>query len=222
MNAVPNAAPTVTVSNATATHGQTLAASALFSGSDTDGDAIVSYQLWDGTSDASSGAWKVNGVVQAANQAIDVTAANLANASFVSGSGSDQLYVRANDGLVWGDWKAFTVTAPPDAAPVVSASDRTFTASQTVAASTLFSVTDAESDTITKYEFWDSNGAAGSGQWKVNGVAQQANQAIGVLAADLANASFTAASVAATNDLLYVRAFDGLLWSDWKAFNAHV
>jgi len=40
----------------------------------------------------------VNGVVQGANWAIDVTAMQLAQTTFQSGSGSDDLWVRANDG----------------------------------------------------------------------------------------------------------------------------
>jgi len=40
----------------------------------------------------------VNGLVQGANWAIDVTAAQLAQTTFQSGSGSDDLWVRANDG----------------------------------------------------------------------------------------------------------------------------
>ena len=65
--------------------------------SDGDGDAIAKYQLWDSTADPASGHWLVNGTAQGANQAIDVTAAQLAQTSFQSGSGSDTVYVRAFD-----------------------------------------------------------------------------------------------------------------------------
>ena len=219
--APPNAAPVLSAADKAASHGQAFAASALFSTSDADSDTITKYQLWDGNAAESSGHWTVNGAVKAAGQAIDVAAADLANTTFQSGSGSDQLYARAFDGLVWGDWKAFTVSAPVDRAPVVSATAPTVSLAfnQSVAASTLFSVTDAESDTITKYQFWDGNSGASSGYWSVSGTPQQAQQTIEVLAADLASASFTAGSAAAT-DQLSVRAFDGYLWSDWKAFSA--
>ncbi len=219
--APPNAAPVVSAPDKTATHGQAFAASALFSATDTDGDTITKYQLWDGNTAESSGHWTVNGTVKAAGQAIDVTAADLANTTFQSGSGSDLLYARAFDGLVWGDWKAFTVSAPVDSAPVVSATAPTvsLTFNQSVAASSLFSVTDAENDAITKYQFWDGTPDTSSGHWSVNGAPRQAQQTVEVLAADLASASFTAGSAAAT-DQLFVRAFDGYLWSDWKAFSA--
>ena len=54
----------------------------------------------------------VNGVAQGTNQAIDLTAALLSASTFHSGSGSDDLWVRAFDGLDWGAWKEFHVTAP--------------------------------------------------------------------------------------------------------------
>src|SRR5260370_37785784 len=107
--------------------------------------------------------WSVNGVVQGVNEAIDVTAAQLANTTFQSGSGSDDLYVRASDGLLWSDWKEFHVNAPLDHAPVASAFDFTAIHNQTVSASSLFSVTDADNDCITNYQFWDSTTNASSG-----------------------------------------------------------
>jgi len=61
---------------------------------------------------------------------------------------------------------------------------------QTAAASSLFSVTDADNDSITKYQFWDSTANATSGHWSVVGVAQGTNVAIDVTAAQLASTTF--------------------------------
>ena len=58
-----------------------------------------------------------NGVVEPANQLIDVTAAQLSELSFDTGYGADTLKVRANDGSQWGNFATFTVTPPPNAAP---------------------------------------------------------------------------------------------------------
>jgi hypothetical protein len=72
------------------------AASALFSVSDGENDTITEYQFWDLTSDPASGHWVVNGFAQGANQAIDVTAAQLA-----------QLLVRSSWPMAsrpWGRW----------------------------------------------------------------------------------------------------------------------
>ena len=58
-------------------------------------------------------------------------------------------------------------------------------ANQNIAASSLFSVSDADGDAITKYQFWDSTSDPLSGHFVVGGVAQGTNQYIDVTAAQL-------------------------------------
>jgi hypothetical protein len=100
-------APQVTASNLLTLPGQTIAASSLFTASDPNGGSIATYAFWDSNS---NGHFSVNGVTQAANAEIDVTAAQLANTAYVSGSGTDQLYVRVNNGTAWSAWQPFTAT----------------------------------------------------------------------------------------------------------------
>src|SRR5258705_8379527 len=119
------------------------------------------------------------------NQAIDVAAAQLAQTIFQSGSGSDDLRVRANDGIDWGAWKAFHVNAPVDQKPVVSGGDASLPLNSSVPVMSLFSVSDPEHDPIIHYQFWDSNPAATSGHFEINGTPQGANQAIDVSAAQV-------------------------------------
>ena len=69
---------------------------------------------WDSTADPASGYWIVDGTVQAAQQAVDVTPAQLVDARFQSASGTDHVWVRAYDGMAWGDWTSFYITAPTD------------------------------------------------------------------------------------------------------------
>ncbi len=216
----PNHAPVVSVTDLTATKGEAFAASDLFTASDADaGDSITQYQFWDSTSDTNSGHFVVDGVQQAAGQNINVDASQLANTSFQTGSGSDLLWVRAFDGQDWGAWKSFTVTAPADHAPTVTANDITLSAGQSVQAASLFSVTDVDAgDTAVSYQFWDSTAGANTGHFAISGVEQAAGQAITVLAGELDQASFVA-GVNAT-DQLWVRASDGALWSDWVQFHA--
>ena len=59
-------------------------------------------------------------------------------------------------------------------APVVTAHDFTASHDQNIAASSLFSVSDADNDVMTKYQFWDSTADPASGHWVVNGLAQGA------------------------------------------------
>ncbi len=49
----------------------------------------------------------VNAAVQGDGQAIEVTAAQLAQAMFKSGSDADLLWERAHHGIDWGAWKSF-------------------------------------------------------------------------------------------------------------------
>jgi len=126
-------------------------------------------------------------VQQAPGTAIDVTAAQFSQTVFRSGSGTDQLWARANDGTDWSVWTAFTVTAPVNRDPSVLAADRLVSKGEVFAASRLFIFNDADGDTATRYEFWDAT--PGQGSFSRGGT----GQAIAVTAAQLGSLSFTAA-----------------------------
>ena len=105
-------APVVTASNIELRAGQvSVAASSLFAASDPDGDAIAAYGFMD---TGGNGHLVLNGVAQANNQEIVVTAAQLPQLTYQSLAGTaDTLQVRVNDGTAWSTWTSFTVTAPP-------------------------------------------------------------------------------------------------------------
>src|SRR5207244_13026701 len=88
VNVYVDHAPVATASHASTTvvHNQTVAATSLFSATDSDGDTITKYALWD---TEGNGHWVVNGVVQATNAEIDITAAQLAQPVYQSGVGTD-------------------------------------------------------------------------------------------------------------------------------------
>ena len=102
--------PVVTAANVTLSAGHaSAAASSLFSATDPDGNAIVTY----GFMDSGPGTFVLNGVAQSNNQEIDVTAAQLSQLVYQSVAGSlDTLQVRVYDGTLWTGWQSFTVTAP--------------------------------------------------------------------------------------------------------------
>jgi probable HAF family extracellular repeat protein len=203
--------PTVSVSNVMAMHGQSFAASFLFTASDADGDMITTYAYWD--TGTGGGHFMLNGVAQGANQEIDVTAAQLSQLTYQSGSGADTLWVRANDGTQWSPWSSsFAVTAPIDTPPTVSVSNVMATHGQSFAASSLFTASDADGDMITKYAFWDTG--TGGGHFMLNGVAQGTNQEIDVTVAQLSQLSYQSGS---GPDTLWVRANDGTQWSNWSS-----
>src|SRR5205085_2243852 len=186
-----NTAPTVTTSNVTAAHGQSFAASSLFTARDADGDAISKFACWDAGS--GGGHFVLNGVAQGVSQEIDVTAAQLSQLSYQSGTAADTLWVAAYDGTMWGNWSnSFTVTGQPDTAPTVTASNVTAAHGQSFAASSLFTARDADGDAITKYAFWDLRAALPN--FVLNGVAQGVGQEIDVTAAQLSQLSYQSGS----------------------------
>ncbi len=210
-----NILPVVATSNITAQRNQILAASSLFSVSDTDNDTITRYQLWDGTNDPNSGHWEVNGVAKAAQTVIDITAAQLSQTSFVAGGVADRLQIRAFDGIDWsvpdsGQWSPFFVSPPGNRAPVVTTANLSVVPGQTLALSNMFSVSDADNDTITKYQLWDETTDPQSGYWVVNGVPQTARTVIEITPGQVAQTSFVTGS---NPDGLQIRAFDGTAWS---------
>ena len=155
----------------------------------------------------------LNGVAQGTNQEIDVSAAQLSQLSYQSGSGADTLWVRANDGTQWSAWSSpFTVTAPVDSGPVVtSVSNIKTTSGQTFAASSLFTASDPFGDAIAQYDFWDTGG--GGGHFALNGRALGANQENIVAAAQLALTTYVSGS---GTDTLWLRVNEGGQWSPWS------
>ena len=85
-----DSAPVVNATNlnVTASHGQNIAVSSLFSVHDAEGDAITAYQFWDFIGNPIGGHWVVGGAAQPAGQAIDVTSLQFSSATFQSGSGT--------------------------------------------------------------------------------------------------------------------------------------
>ena len=152
VNAPVDHAPVVTATDYSANHNQSIAAASLFSVLDADSDAITAYQIEDLTADATSGSWIVDGLTQPAGQPIDVTPAQLLNAKFQSGMGSDQLQVRASDGELWSDWTTFNVSVPANHAPVVMGGDATVKFNTATSVSSFFNATDADGDAIMSYQ----------------------------------------------------------------------
>ncbi|UGY12425.1 hypothetical protein HAP48_0027780 [Bradyrhizobium septentrionale] len=94
--------PVVTVSNLAWTSGETFAATSLFSYSDPFGSPATEYEVWNAATN--DGEFELNGTPLPANQDNIVTPAQLSQLSYVTDSASDIVWVRANDGTVWGPW----------------------------------------------------------------------------------------------------------------------
>ena len=207
-----NTAPVVAPTSASfvVSHNSSVSATTFFTVYDQDGDAIAQYDFWD--TGAGGGHWSINGAAQVSNTEIIVNASQLSQVTYTPGAGTDTLYMRANDGTAWSAWTAgFTATdAAPVSTPVhgfVSGAN-----SATYAFSDLFTVSDADGEQVTQYDFWDTG--TGGGHWSINGVQQGSNQEILVNASQLSQVTYQAGSGTET---LYMRASDGLHFGPWTS-----
>jgi hypothetical protein len=206
-------APTVTGSNVTAAHGQSFAASSLFTATDADGDTITKYAFWN--SGSGGGHFVLNGVAQGMGREIDVKASQLSQLSYQSGSGADTLWVAAYDGTQWSNWSnSFTVTAPIDTGPTVTPTNSAIQSfpNQLLPASSLFTYSDPFNSPATQYDFWNTGG--GGGHFVLNGTALGANQHNIVSASQLGQLSY---QVGTGSDTIWVGANDGTVWGNWSS-----
>jgi hypothetical protein len=215
--------PVISASNVTATKGESIAASRLFSVTDASGYPIAVYAFEDSTSGASSGHFVFNGVTEPSGQYLLVSQAQLSEVSFVAGApgSTDNLSVNVFDGTDWGNGTTLQVSVPADIPPVVSAANVTATAGQSIAASNLFSVTDADGNPIAVYAFEDSTSGASSGHFVFNGVTEPSGQYLLVSQAQLSEVSFVAGAPGST-DNLSVNVFDGTDWGNGTTLQVSV
>jgi len=205
--------PVEIVQNLNPTHGQSYAASSLFTYSDPFGSAATQYDVWD--TGGGGGHFVFNGQALQPNGDNIFTAAQLSYLTYQSGSGADTLWVRANDGTVWGAWSsAFTVTAPIDTGPVVAPVNPTVTSiqGQIYPGSVLFTYSDPFGSAATQYDVWDTGG--GGGAFFLNGAALAPNQDNYVSASQLSQLTY---KVGSSSDTLWIRAFDGTVWGNWSS-----
>ena len=156
--APPNTAPVVTAHDQTLARDALVDASSLFDVTDADLDTIEKFAFWDDVARPESGSFVLDGVAQSAQQEIVVDAADLASLQFQAGdspAGWDYLYVRAFDGTSWSDWTGFqrrTREHRPGGDGLRSDAGSEYAGRLR---RSLFSVTDADLDTIEKFAFWD-------------------------------------------------------------------
>ncbi len=209
--------------NVTAAAGQTFAASSLFSVSDADNDTLT-YFLDDASTAPGSGHFVVNGQAEPNGTVFALNAAQLAQTTFVAGTSgaSDNLLVMAYDGHDYSgntSFNHFSVNVPVNHPPVVNipSANVTAAAGQTFAASSLFSVSDVDNDTLT-YFLDDASTAPGSGHFVFNGQAEPNGTVFALNAAQLAQTTFVAGTSGASDNLL-VMAYDGHDYSGNTSFN---
>jgi len=214
---VEQAGTVITNSNA-ARSGQGAAVVGMFAVVDPDGGSPYAYEFSDGA--AGGGYFRIGGVQQAAGVPISVSAAQLGSTDYFGGPtvGSETVYVRAYDGVLWTPWASWTMYTHNRAsnnAPAASASSANIDLNQWRLASELVSIADADADPINQVQIRDLNTGATSGSLWADGV--QYAQGATVTVASLAN-TWVRGGASAGADTYEVRAFDGVGWGSWTPF----
>jgi hypothetical protein len=196
-------------------HGEQLPLSQLVTVSNPDNVGFWKLELWDSTGTVTGGQFVVNGVPQTGGHEIDIAPADMANTYYDVGTlgGTDMMWAQLMqyNGQLTG-WQQFWVSSPVDTPPTVSVANLTATPGKIFAASSLFTASDPDGDTLTQYGFLDTG--TGGGHFVLNGVAQAVNQEIDVSAAQLSQLTYQAGT--SGTDTLQVRAYDGIQWSNWS------
>ncbi len=201
--------------------GQTVAASSLFSVSDQDGDTITQYKITDAT--AGGATLLLNGVAQAENTPITLTAAQLAQLQVqnASGAGTSTITVQAFDGQVWSNATTVNLTTT-ESAPVETVTGAiNLVPNQTLTLSTAnlpMTVSDADGDAITQYRFTDVGTGASSAHLIFNGTAVAQGGTVTVSAAQLSQVQVQGGS-ANGSDGIQVQVYDGYQWSNAQTVN---
>jgi hypothetical protein len=155
----------------------------------------------------------VGNTTYAQGATVDVAANQLSNFWLKGGSanGTDTLQVQVYDGYSWSVAQDISVvTRSAEHLPVVTAATTSLDANQTVDASSIFNVTDADGDSITQYRVTDVSGGA---HLLLNGVVQAENTPVTVSAADLPQLQIETSSVTHDANQFLVSANDGFGWS---------
>lgn len=221
MTSYINDPPVVAGKDFSVTAGVSVDANTIFSATDSNGDTITRYMLWDSDSSSDSGYFTIGGIRQSALQEITISSSQLSSLRWIGGSRSqsDIGWVRAADSYEWGEWDSFTAvtTGFTNVKPVVTGRNTGVAAGVSAQARTLLTVSDADNDTITAYRFWDSTATTRSGYFTLDGVKQGAGKVISVSANELSKLSWFGGSLAGT-DTVWAQAFDGKEWSNWSSW----
>ena len=199
----------------------TAAAGVLSNASDPDGDSLTVI----GVSDATNGTGSVGAALADVygsltlygNGSYSYVASNTSaiNSAATGHHPVDTFTYTISDGN--GGMTTATLAITIDRPPIVQVANLTLSIGQSVAASSLFTASDPDGNTIITYGFMDT----GPGDFVLNGVTTEPhNQEIDVTAAQLSELTYVGA--AGTPDTVEVRVYDGTLWSSWQSFSAGV
>lgn len=219
----PNTAPRVTVSSGrhVSIARDWLTLSTRVSVSDAENDAITKWEIWDSGTGADSGiAWTGGIGTLTAGRGVEVSAAQFANTWLRGGTtaGTDRIWLRAYDGRDWSAWTALDLESrTANQKPTIDGPERLILINQEWRRlSTLLRGTDAESDTITRYQFSDAGSEGTSGYLWGNGIGTVTAGSTVTVEADNLRRMWVRGGAGTTTETIWARSHDGYDWGDWS------
>lgn len=189
--------------------------SSLIDVQDLDNNPILKYRFRDNGTLATSGFFTRNGVKVAANQWIEVSAAELANVYYNSGLiiGQETISVMAYDGR-WSNVATgamFTIKAN-FFAPEIATQPGFILANEVRMINDLFTATDRDGDAIKQFRFLDTQAHPHSGYLTFNGAQVPAGQWFTIEANQLNSIRYVSAAYGTSTETIRIQASDGKSW----------
>jgi hypothetical protein len=212
-----NRPPVVTTQNGEVLETEMRAITDLISVYDPDEYPITKYYLVDRANYASSGYLTLRGTRLASAQWHLIEAADLPAIRYVGGSwgpDSEKVGVMAFDGKKWSEVSEFSMlTTPNQFKPVVGVYTLQGGVGSVIEAQSMFTVSDADGNTMKMIRFLDTGVAADSGFFTVNGVRQASGTFFELPFQQLSAVRYNY-SAFAENEQYQVQVYDGRYWSD--------
>ena len=206
-----NTAPSVSINDFTLGAKEWLRIGPSIQVSDSDGDTITKYQIWD--TEGSQGLWLRGPGIIDASSGYEFSADALSDLWVLGNntSGTETFQIQAFDGIDWGVKHSFVMTSVrSNTAPSVSINDFTLGAKEWLRIGPSIQVSDSDGDTITKYQIWDTEGS--QGLWL---------RGPGIIDAS-SGYEFSADALSGNNtsgtETFQIQAFDGIDWGVKHSF----
>jgi hypothetical protein len=192
---------------------QPAAVNTFFSISDPDGDSITQYEVFLGSFTSPVGTLADRGGTLP--DKTNVYESNLGDVTYEGSTiaGTDRLWVRAYDGLVWGNWSYVDLTgAPPPTMATPQGTEQRVTDGQAFQLTSLFSANEPSGDPITQYNIYEGSfGSTPVGTLTgASGLTPFQNDTVTSL-----NGITYGGGASAGTDRLWVQAYADGQWGNW-------
>ncbi|WP_136635762.1 CAP domain-containing protein [Pseudooceanicola onchidii] len=179
---------------------------------DADGQDITAVRLYD-TTGASN--WFADGAIRDTSSGYTTSNIDGVWIKRDAVASTQTLGIEVSDGTDWSAMDTFDLITKANSKPVVTIADQAIGLNEYawVRLNTVMNVTDEDGDVITNYEVYDS---AGSNNWWADGGV--VNAKTGYQTSDLDGIWFQRDG-SVSDQVLWVRAHDGIAWGAWDSFN---